>query len=58
MRFITDFHKNGKLTKEINSTFIALISKIDSPQKLNDFRPIYLWWEACIKFWRSFLLID
>ncbi|MCI16757.1 endonuclease/exonuclease/phosphatase family protein, partial [Trifolium medium] len=27
MRFITEFHRNGKLTKEINSTFIALIPK-------------------------------
>ncbi|CAJ2667239.1 unnamed protein product [Trifolium pratense] len=42
MRFISDFHRNGKLTKGINSTFIALIPKVDSPQRLNDFRPISL----------------
>ncbi|PNX60607.1 cysteine-rich receptor-like protein kinase, partial [Trifolium pratense] len=42
MRFLTDFHRNGKLTKGLNSTFIALIPKIDSPQRLNDFRPISL----------------
>ncbi|PNX79707.1 cysteine-rich receptor-like protein kinase, partial [Trifolium pratense] len=42
MRFISDFHRNGKLAKGINSTFIALIPKIDSPQRLNDFRPISL----------------
>ncbi|GAU46776.1 hypothetical protein TSUD_402880, partial [Trifolium subterraneum] len=42
MRFISKFHQNGKLTKGINSTFIALIPKIDSPQRLNDFRPISL----------------
>ncbi|GAU10072.1 hypothetical protein TSUD_421240, partial [Trifolium subterraneum] len=42
MRFISEFHRNGKLTKGINSTFIALIPKIDSPQRLNDFRPISL----------------
>jgi hypothetical protein len=42
MRYISDFHRNGKLTKDINSTFIALIPKIDSPQRLNDFRPILL----------------
>ncbi|GAU46944.1 hypothetical protein TSUD_180480 [Trifolium subterraneum] len=40
MRFVTDFHRNGKLTKGLNSTFIALIPKVDSPQRLNDFRPI------------------
>ncbi|GAU44755.1 hypothetical protein TSUD_246480 [Trifolium subterraneum] len=42
MRFITEFHRNGKLTKGINATFIALIPKVDSPQRLNDFRPISL----------------
>jgi len=42
MRFVGDFHRNGKLTKGINSTFIALIPKVESPKKLNDFRPISL----------------
>ncbi|CAJ2672096.1 unnamed protein product [Trifolium pratense] len=42
MRFISEFHRNGKLAKGINSTFIALIPKVDSPQRLNDFRPISL----------------
>ncbi|CAJ2646720.1 unnamed protein product [Trifolium pratense] len=42
MRFLLDFHRNGRLTKGINSTFIALIPKTDSPQRLNDFRPISL----------------
>jgi hypothetical protein len=42
MRFITEFHRNGKLSRGINSTFIALIPKVASPQKLNDFRPISL----------------
>jgi len=37
MRFISDFHRNGKLTRGINTTFIALIPKVDSPQSLNDF---------------------
>jgi len=42
MRYITEFHRNGKLARGINTTFIALIPKVESPQKLSDFRPISL----------------
>ncbi|KAK2351444.1 hypothetical protein QL285_097260 [Trifolium repens] len=42
MRFISKFPRNGKLTKGLNSTFIALIPQVDIPQRLNDFRPISL----------------
>jgi hypothetical protein len=42
MRFITEFHRNGRLTKGINATFIALIPKVSSPQRLDDFPPISL----------------
>ena len=42
IRFMVEFHCNGKLRKGLNSTFIALIPKVDSPQRLNDFRPISL----------------
>jgi len=42
LRFMVEFHRNGKLTKGLNSTFIALIPKVSSPQRLNDFRPISL----------------
>ncbi|PNX63424.1 cysteine-rich receptor-like protein kinase, partial [Trifolium pratense] len=42
MRFLSEFHRNGKIAKGINSTFIALIPKVDRPQRLNDFRPIPL----------------
>ncbi|GAU45582.1 hypothetical protein TSUD_273820 [Trifolium subterraneum] len=42
MRLITEFHRNGRLTKGLNATFIALIPKVESPQRLNDFRPISL----------------
>jgi len=41
-RFITEFHRNGKLAKGINSTFMLLFLKVESFQKLNDFRPISL----------------
>jgi len=42
MNFITDFHRKGRLTRGINNTFIILIPKVTSPQRLNDFRPISL----------------
>jgi len=41
MRSVLEFHRNGRLTKGVNATFIALIPK-DSPQRLNDFCPISL----------------
>lgn len=41
-KYMVDFHRKGKLTKGVNSTFIALIPKVASPQKLADFRPISL----------------
>jgi len=40
MRFLSEFHCNGKLTKVVISTFIALIPKVDNPQHLHDLRPI------------------
>jgi len=42
MRFINEFHRNGKLTKGTNATFISFIPKVASPQRLNDYRPISL----------------
>lgn len=42
MRFMVEFHRNGKLSKGVNSTFIALILKVTSPQRLNDYRPIFM----------------
>lgn len=42
MRYVLDFHRNGKLLKGINNTFVTLIPKKDCPQSLNDFRPISL----------------
>lgn len=42
MRFLFDFHRNGKLEKGINSTFIVLIPNVKNPQQLSEFRPISL----------------
>jgi len=38
--FLTELHCNGKLIRGINSTFIALIPKVESPQLSADFRLI------------------
>ncbi|GKE71919.1 RNA-directed DNA polymerase, eukaryota, reverse transcriptase zinc-binding domain protein, partial [Tanacetum coccineum] len=37
---IKDFFKNGKLLGEVNSTLIALILKVNTPNKFYQFRPI------------------
>ncbi|GJR98189.1 RNA-directed DNA polymerase, eukaryota, reverse transcriptase zinc-binding domain protein [Tanacetum coccineum] len=37
---VKEFFDNGKMLKEINSTLITLIPKIDTPDKVIDFRPI------------------
>ncbi|GKC95092.1 putative RNA-directed DNA polymerase, eukaryota, reverse transcriptase zinc-binding domain protein [Tanacetum coccineum] len=37
---IREFFMNGKLLKDINHTIIALIPKVASPTRVNDFRPI------------------
>jgi hypothetical protein len=42
LNFFAKFHRNGKLTKGLNSTFIALISKVECPQRVADFHPISL----------------
>ena len=38
--FFKEFQKNGKIIKGLNSTFIALVPKIDGPLHFQDFRPI------------------
>ncbi|KAL9688405.1 hypothetical protein QQ045_032826 [Rhodiola kirilowii] len=42
MGFINEFCENGRLSKGINRTYIALIPKIASPQSFSDYRPISL----------------
>ncbi|GJT03135.1 hypothetical protein Tco_0824304 [Tanacetum coccineum] len=39
-RAIWDFFVNGKLLKEINHTFLALIPKVSTPLRVTDYRPI------------------
>lgn len=39
---MVEFHANGKLVKGSNNSFICLIPKKDNPQKVRDFRPIFL----------------
>lgn len=41
-RMVDDFHASGRWPRGTNSSFITLIPTIDSPQNLNEFRPISL----------------
>nr|KYP63727.1 LINE-1 reverse transcriptase isogeny [Cajanus cajan] len=40
--FFQQFHDNSKLPRGTNSSFISLIPKVDTPQSLNEYRPISL----------------
>jgi len=40
--FLYAFHRNEKLVKGFNCTFIALILKVENPQRLAEFIPISL----------------
>ncbi|GKV36495.1 hypothetical protein SLEP1_g44621 [Rubroshorea leprosula] len=42
MEYVSDFHKHGKLVRGMNSSFIVLVPKVNSPQKIEEFRPISL----------------
>ncbi|GKV31185.1 hypothetical protein SLEP1_g39903 [Rubroshorea leprosula] len=42
IRFLHEFHKNGKLVRGLNTSFIVLVPKVDNPQKIEEFRPISL----------------
>ena len=42
LNFMIEFHQNECFVGGINSSFITLIPKSDSPSSLNDFRPISL----------------
>ncbi|MCH93790.1 LINE-1 reverse transcriptase like, partial [Trifolium medium] len=42
LNFFAEFHRQGILTKGLNSTFITLIPKVANPQRVAEFRPIAL----------------
>ncbi|GFS28866.1 hypothetical protein Acr_00g0004350 [Actinidia rufa] len=42
MLFFSEFHRNGRLVRSMNSSFLALIPKVDNPIALSDYRPISL----------------
>ncbi|GKU91338.1 hypothetical protein SLEP1_g5225 [Rubroshorea leprosula] len=42
VEFVQEFHKNGKLVKGLNVSFLTLIPKVKNPQRIEEFRPISL----------------
>jgi len=41
-RFVDEFHVNGSFPRGNNASFLALIPKVNHPQSLNEYRPIFL----------------
>ena len=39
---LSEFHRGGRLHKEINATFLTLVPKVPNPVDLKDFGPISL----------------
>ncbi|GKV04587.1 hypothetical protein SLEP1_g16731 [Rubroshorea leprosula] len=42
MKFLTDFHKNGRLVRGSNASFLVLIPKTENPQGIEEYRLISL----------------
>ncbi|GKV35976.1 hypothetical protein SLEP1_g44163 [Rubroshorea leprosula] len=40
--FIQEFHEQGRLVRGSNASFIALIPKVENPQRIEEYRPISL----------------
>lgn len=48
---IKEFHRRGRLSKEINSTFLTLILEVPNSMKLQEYRPIS-WWDVFTNYYR------
>ncbi|GKU97403.1 hypothetical protein SLEP1_g10552 [Rubroshorea leprosula] len=42
MGYFSEFHNAGRIVKGANTSFLALIPKVDNPQKIEEYRPISL----------------
>ncbi|GKA91010.1 hypothetical protein Tco_0812880 [Tanacetum coccineum] len=42
IKAVSEFFTNGRLLKELNHTIIALIPKVNTPARVNDFRPDFI----------------
>ncbi|XP_057459245.1 uncharacterized protein LOC130749907 [Actinidia eriantha] len=42
MRFFAEFHRNGRMVRSMNLSFLVLIPKVDNPIALSGYRPISL----------------
>ncbi|GKV05619.1 hypothetical protein SLEP1_g17606 [Rubroshorea leprosula] len=42
IQFLQEFQGKSKLVKGLNTSFIALVPKVDNPQKIEEYRPISL----------------
>ncbi|GKV45281.1 hypothetical protein SLEP1_g52387 [Rubroshorea leprosula] len=42
IRFLQEFHKNSKMVRGLNTSFIVLVPKSNNPQKIEEYRPISL----------------
>ncbi|GKV32262.1 hypothetical protein SLEP1_g40879 [Rubroshorea leprosula] len=42
IQFLQEFQEKSKLVKGLNTSFIALVPKVDNPQKIEEYRPISL----------------
>ncbi|XP_028062047.1 uncharacterized protein LOC114265425 [Camellia sinensis] len=47
IKFMADFHENGRLVKGLNCSFVTLIPKKENPTIIQDFRPTSLINSAC-----------